>query len=54
MATDKFSIHDLCTRVQKLVPRSIGSEAWYLIIVRIMISLRLAHSVLGLDLFVLA
>jgi hypothetical protein len=39
MATDEFSINDLCRRVQKLVPQSIGSETWYLIIVSRMILL---------------
>jgi hypothetical protein len=33
MATKDASIVDLCARVQKLVPKSIGSETWYLIVV---------------------
>ena len=33
MATNASSISELCTRVEKLVPRSVGNETWYLIVV---------------------
>ena len=33
MATKDDSIEDLCARVQKLVPGSVGGETWYLIVV---------------------
>ena len=38
MTTNGPAISELCTRVQKLLPKSVGNDTWYLIIVSKMVS----------------
>lgn len=39
----RSSISELCTRVQKLVPRSVGIDTWYLMVVRSFFESRVLH-----------